>query len=110
MSKINTTVDVLLKKGIPLQDYLNCEIHHSESELLIDKNGILYKIFNEYTLHKKNQIMNFLYSNLKKYNSDILDLYIENNLVFAYSRNFYEGETLNELLKEDISLQEKKLF
>lgn len=108
MAKIETTIEEIKKNGLLLEDYLGYDIQNGESELIV-KNGKIYKIIEGVYRKKKQRVMEFLHDESNHLSLEIADLFYEKGLFFSYSRPFYEEyPTLYEVLKSDISLEERK--
>lgn len=109
MAKVDTTTEQILSgEGVRLEEYLQKELQNSESELFF-LNGELYKIIKGNLRKSKCFVMELLHDVQHDLPVDIHDLFYENQKFFGYSMEFYQDyTTLYEVLKQDISLQDRK--
>lgn len=109
MARIDTNKEQIISEGgIYLNDYLQQDLQNTESELFV-LNGDLYKIIAGNLRKSKQAVMEFLHDRKPDLPIDIHDLLYEQNHFLGYSMEFYqEHTTLYEILKQDISLQERK--
>lgn len=109
MARVDTSIGQIMSgNGEFLQDYLNQDLQNCESDLLVS-NGEVYKIIAGSLRKSKQPIMEFLHDTNHDLPIDLHDLFYENDKFFGYSMEFYEEyATLNEVLKQDIPLSERK--
>lgn len=108
MAKVDTTIEQIALRGVRLEDYLQKELQNSESELFL-LNGELYKIIHGNLRKSKCLVMELLHDVQHDLPINLHDLLYENHKFFWYSMEFYQDYiSLYELLKQDISLQERK--
>lgn len=108
MARVNSNKENIIDKGIFLGEYKGENLQNTESDLVVvDK--VLYKlIFGKY-IHKKQAVLEFFHDLDYDLPITIIDLLYENNKLFGYTMKFLDDYvTLYELLKSDISLEERK--